>query len=119
MELGFRKLLRYSDFCLVHTAYIYWIGAKGFAYALVHRKNDQRYIGKWQTVADIGPGCFARRFRQFIRDQNPGIRVPGWSEGPLGFRVGSGSGFFRVPSLWGAARRAEEVVAAAFSHLNP
>ena len=104
MELGFRKLLRYSDFCLVHTAYIYWMGAKGFAYALVHRKNDQRYIGKWQTVADIGPGCFARRFRQFIRDQNPGIRVPGLKD-PWGFASGPGADSF-VFRRFGAPRGA-------------
>ena len=78
------------------------MGTKGFAYALVHRKNDQRMIGQWHTVADIGPGCFARRFKQLVRDMNPGIQIPDLK---WGFAAGPGADSY-VFRLFGAPRGA-------------
>ena len=92
ITLAFLKLLRFSDFSLVYVGSIYWMGKRGFAYAIVRRKPDQRCIGEWHTVADLGTAnCFARSFKRLVQDLYPRLIMPagGW-----GFATGVGADRF-------------------------
>ena len=77
MELSFHKLLRFSCMVQVNLHFVYWTD-KCFAFKLVKRKNDQ--IGKlpWQVVGWTSTDCLAQRFRNFVIDTNPRLKIPSW-----------------------------------------
>ena len=77
MELPFHKLLRFLCMALVNLHFVYWM-RKSFAFKLVKRKNDQ--VGKlpWLVVAWTSTDCLAQRFRNFVSDTNPRLKIPAW-----------------------------------------
>ena len=75
MELSTYKLLRFSCAAIINLFFVYWMG-KSFAYKLLRRKNDQAGTLQWQVVAWTEKDCLAQRFRDFVIDTNPGLKIP-------------------------------------------